>query len=502
MSLPRTEQRDVAPLVSVDGVVSVAADEDVGALAAGDRVVAVAAVDGELLEHGRWECGRVDGVVPAERVDGQRVVGGLRIRDVHGLRETGDARRTVRSGDGDLIVAVGAVDGHLIRLAVVRAEVEVQRVECGPGHVADGDRVGAAECVEVDPLDSIGVHRDVRDVADELEPVAGRRQRDVLGHVGAVEDHRVAATPALDGVAAFTGVPDERVVAASEVDRVVSATRVDRVVPGVAANRLGSRASDEVVVSAAALDRRRDGVGEDAVGLVDADVVVAGAGVDVDAGHVRAREGEDGRAVVEVDLQDARIAGLQAERDRVAVRCALDRQGAVFQLGLLEAVCCGVALHSDEPGQAREGGRGRRQSSQMVHVFLLSNVCSDGRGSDPSLAPWATPCLFGAAANTGGSPRCERPPRRRTMGAMIDPRLRQLYNPQLADRNRLEARAARRVALGARRRYELELQRRPSLDDVRRPRAERRPRLAVAAVTVIAAVVVIAVVLAASGGAL
>ena len=326
---------------------------------------------------------------------------------------------------------------------------------------------------------------------------------DVLGHVGAVEDHRVGAAPALDGVAAFAGVPDERVVAASEVDRVVSSTRVDRVVSGVAANRFGARASDEAVVSASTLDRRRDGVGEDAVGLVDADGVVAGAGVDVDAGHVGADEVEDGRAVVEVDLQDARIAGLQAERDRVAVGCALDRQGAVFQLGLLEAVCRGVALRSDEPGQAREGGRGRRQSSQMVHVFLLSNVCRDRRGSDPSLAPWATPCLFGAAGNTGGSPRCERPPRRRTMDAMIDPRLRQLYNPQLADRNRLEARAARRVALGARRRYELELQRRPSLDDVRRPRAERRPRLAASpAVTVIAAVVVIAVVLAASGGAL
>ena len=231
--------------------------------------------------------------------------------------------------------------------------------------------------------------------------------------------------------------------------------------------------------------------------------VVAGAAVDVDAGDVGAGEAEDGRAVVDVDLQDARIAGLQAERDRVAVGRALDRQGTVFQLGLLEAVCRGVALRSDEPGHAGEGGRGRRQSSQMVHVFLLSSVCRDGRGSRPSLAPWATPCLFRPAANTGGSPRCERPPRRRTMDAMLDPRLRQLYSPQLADRNRLEARQARRITLGARRRYELELQRRPSLEDVRRPRAERRPRLAVVAVTVtvIAAVVVLAVVLAASAGA-
>jgi hypothetical protein len=93
------------------------------------------------------------------------------------------------------------------------------------------------------------------------------------------------------------------------------------------------------------------------------------------------------------------------------------------------------------------------------------------------------------------------PLRRRTIDAMIDPRLRQLYSPQLAERNRLEARQARRVTLGARRRYELELQRRPSLEDFGRRRGER-PRLAVVAVTVLAAVIVLAVVLAASGGAL
>ena len=66
-----------------------------------------------------------------------------------------------------------------------------------------------------------------------------------------------------------------------------------------------------------------------------------------------------------------RIAGLQAKRDLVAVGCALDGQGAVFQLGLLEVVCRGVALRSHEAGQAGEGGRGCEPSSGVVHVILL-----------------------------------------------------------------------------------------------------------------------------------
>ena len=170
--------------------------------------------------------------------------------------------------------------------------------------------------------------------------------------------------------------------------------------PGSAANRLGSRASDEVVVSAAALDRRRDGVGEDAAGLVDPDVVVACAAVDVDAGDVGAGEVEVGRAVVDVDLQDAPDCRPAGGARSCRVGCAHDRQGTVFQLGLLEAVCRGVALRGHEAGHAGEGGRGRGESSQVVHVFLLSSESIDGRGGGTLARTVATPLSFpGIAGN-------------------------------------------------------------------------------------------------------
>ncbi len=82
----------------------------------------------------------------------------------------------------------------------------------------------------------------------------------------------------------------------------------------------------------------------------------------------------------------------------------------------------------------------------------------------------------------------------------MDPRLRQLYNPQLADRSRLEARQARRIVLAARAQHEIELRSPEELGGVARP-GDSRPRLAVVALALIA-VVVLAVVLAASTGVL
>ena len=56
------------------------------------------------------------------------------------------------------------------------------------------------------------------------------RDVDLLGDVGAVEQQRVVAGLALDGVAAVAGVPDERVVAGAQQGRVVAAAAVDQVV--------------------------------------------------------------------------------------------------------------------------------------------------------------------------------------------------------------------------------------------------------------------------------
>ena len=231
------------------------------------------------------------------------------------------------AADGDRVVAVGAVDDDAVGLAVAGAaagcagEVGVDVADVGAGEVVDGDRVGAAERVEVDRLDAVGVHGDVADVAEEPQPVSVGGQVDVLGDGGAVEAHRVAAGLAFDGVAAVARIPHERVVACAHERQVVASVAVDRVVAVAAEQLLDSGTAGEVVVSGATVDRRRDAVGEDAVAVVDADEVVAGAGVDDDPGDVPALDAEVGRAVVtHVDLEDVGPAGLQAKRDPVALR--------------------------------------------------------------------------------------------------------------------------------------------------------------------------------------
>src|SRR4029453_12773590 len=99
--------------------------------------------------------------------------------------------------DVDRVDAVGAVDDDPVGQAVARGaaesagEVDVDSVDVGSGQVVDGDEIGAAEGVDVDPLDARGVHRDGAEVAEQLEPVPVGRQLDALGEVGAVETHRV-----------------------------------------------------------------------------------------------------------------------------------------------------------------------------------------------------------------------------------------------------------------------------------------------------------------------
>ena len=80
----------------------------------------------------------------------------------------------------------------------------------------------------------------------------------LLGAVGAVEEHRVGAVLALDGVAAVAGIPDEGVVAGAQQGEVVAAVAVDRVVTGTAEQRLDALAAGERVVAVAAVERQRD----------------------------------------------------------------------------------------------------------------------------------------------------------------------------------------------------------------------------------------------------
>ena len=184
--------------------------------------------------------GRVDAlidVVAAERVDDQL----SHWHPPEPLTATragrpDDREAGARARDLDVVGTVGAVDDDGVGLAVAGAaarsagQVEVDLGDVGAGQVVDGDRVGAAQGVEVDPLDAVEVHGDVADVAGEADAAAVGGDVDLLVDVGAVEEHRVGAVLALDGVAAVARVPDEGVVAGAQEGHVVAAAAVDDVV--------------------------------------------------------------------------------------------------------------------------------------------------------------------------------------------------------------------------------------------------------------------------------
>ena len=71
----------------------------------------------------------------------------------------------------------------------------------------------------------------------------------MLGHVGAVEQHRVVAGLSFEGVAAVAGIPDEGVVAGTEERAVVAAVAVDRVVALAAQQQSRAFAAGDRVVS-------------------------------------------------------------------------------------------------------------------------------------------------------------------------------------------------------------------------------------------------------------
>ena len=148
-----------------------------------------------------------------------------------------------------------------VPLPTVPARSRLTWVDVGAGQVVDGDRVGAAEGVEVDLLDAVEVHGDVADVAEEPDPAAVGRDVDVLVGVGAVEEHRVGAALALDDVAAVARVPDEGVVAGAQEGHVVAAAAVDEVVAVAADQHVVAVAADDRVVAGAAVHGQLDHAG-------------------------------------------------------------------------------------------------------------------------------------------------------------------------------------------------------------------------------------------------
>src|SRR5262249_5300018 len=131
-------------------------------------------------------------------------------------------------------------------------QVDVDFPDARVGQVADGDLVDAAQGSKVHPLDLVGVHRDVGDVAGEPQPRAVGGDVDLLSDVGAVELHRVGAGLALDDVVAVAGVqiggrapaaPRSLVFPAAPDDQLVAAPAKKEVVPAPAGDGVVARAA-------------------------------------------------------------------------------------------------------------------------------------------------------------------------------------------------------------------------------------------------------------------
>jgi len=155
MSLPSPDGR-VVPAAAGDEVVAGAAEQEVGAVAAGNRVVTRAAVDGELDER-RQAVGACHRVVAAVGVEHQALAGADVDAEGGGSHAVEADARPVGS-HGEQFGAVAAV--HFHRVGTVAALAEVRVVAGVPDHavvaglseglvigVAAGERVvvGAAE---------------------------------------------------------------------------------------------------------------------------------------------------------------------------------------------------------------------------------------------------------------------------------------------------------------------------------------------------------------------
>src|SRR5262249_28964521 len=139
------------------------------------------------------------------------------------------------------------------------------------------DLVGPVPGGEVEGLHLAQVHGDGADVAEEAHPTAVGGDVDLLGDVGAVEQHGVSAGLALDGVAAVARVPLEHVVAGAHLGQVVAVVAVDDIVAVAAVEGVVALATEDGVPAGPAVHGELDhGAGQGGGGHG----VVAAQGVD------------------------------------------------------------------------------------------------------------------------------------------------------------------------------------------------------------------------------
>jgi hypothetical protein len=102
------EKHDVVALVAVDEIVCVAGNQNVGAIAAQDRVVARASINGETDQRGEV-AGGADRVVAAigEELEG---LGGADVEDERPRTDAVEADAGAVGLDGEDLVAIAALD--------------------------------------------------------------------------------------------------------------------------------------------------------------------------------------------------------------------------------------------------------------------------------------------------------------------------------------------------------------------------------------------------------
>ena len=180
---------------------------------------------------------------------------------------------------------------------------------------------------------------------------------ELLVDVGAVEEHRVVAGLALDGVAAVAGVPDEGVVAGAHQGHVVAGAADDEVVP---------LAADEDVLAGSAVEGQGDRVRLESTRV---DGVVAREGVDRElvARPIASRDVHRGGQARDRD------AGRRARNlDLVGVVGAVDDHGVGLAVAGPRACSTGqveVELGDAGAGQVVDGdGVGAAQGVEVDHL--------------------------------------------------------------------------------------------------------------------------------------
>src|SRR5262249_7798814 len=141
-------EHDVTAPAPFDEVVTITADQSVGTIAAGDAVIARAAVNGQIDDTGR-QAGGIDRVVTAERVYNKIVIGPLGPLNIDCGMQTGHREIGSTSADLNRVRAAGAVNGDGVGRAIAgaaacgRRQVEVDLGHVRAGQVVDSDVVGS-----------------------------------------------------------------------------------------------------------------------------------------------------------------------------------------------------------------------------------------------------------------------------------------------------------------------------------------------------------------------